>query len=296
MPYAESNGVKLYYEEVGYGAPIVFVHEFGSDIREWEPQMRFFSREYRCVAFNARGYPPSDVPSSASQYGYTHSADDIAAVIRHIGAETAHVVGLSMGAYASLWLGIRHPSLVRSLVIAGCGSGAVRSHHLSFAKHAEAMAVQFLEEGSPAVAQVLGLSATRVQLQNKDPRSWNDFVEHLSDHSAEGSAMTLRQYQISRPSLFDMEEQLRKIAAPVLLAVGDEDEPCLDANLFLKRTIATAGLWVLPRSGHAINLEEPVLFNTAVQSFLSTVERGRWDARDPRTFADGMANPGLHKA
>ena len=62
MPYADSGGVRLYYEEVGKGTPIVFVHEFADDLRSWEPQMRYFSRRYRCIAYNARGYPPSDVP------------------------------------------------------------------------------------------------------------------------------------------------------------------------------------------------------------------------------------------
>src|SRR5580704_9913099 len=102
MPYAQSGTVKLSYEEAGKGAPIVFVHEFGSDLREWETQLRWFSREYRCIAFNARGYTPSDVPEKDSDYSYRHATDDIAAVMRHLGVAKAHVVGLSMGAYAAL--------------------------------------------------------------------------------------------------------------------------------------------------------------------------------------------------
>ncbi len=58
MPYANSDDVRLYYEEVGKGTPIVFVHEFADDLYSWEPQIRFFSRRYRCIAYNARGYPP----------------------------------------------------------------------------------------------------------------------------------------------------------------------------------------------------------------------------------------------
>lgn len=292
MPYAQSDSVKLYFEEAGRGYPIVFVHEFGSDLREWEQQLRHFSREYRCIAFNARGYPPSDVPDASESYGHIQAADDIAAVIRHIGADHAHVVGLSMGAYATLMLGIRYPHLARSLVVAGCGSGASHSHRASFKAHAEAMAVQFLTEGSASVAKALGLSATRIQLQNKDPRGWSEFVDHLGDHSATGSAMTLRQYQIARPSLYDLENELRTINIPVLLAVGDEDDSCLDVNLFLKRTISTSGLWMLPKSGHAINLEEPAAFNSTVSTFLSSVERGRWEPRDPRSLVEGIANPG----
>jgi len=129
MPYAPSGAVKLYYEEAGKGRPIVFVHEFGSDLREWETQLRWFSREYRCIAFDARGYTPSDVPEQDSDYGYQHATDDIAAVMRHLGVAKAHVVGRSMGAYAALCFGLKYPAMASALVLAGCGlvgSGILR--------------------------------------------------------------------------------------------------------------------------------------------------------------------------
>ena len=110
MPYAQSRGARLWYEETGTGYPIIFVHEFGADLREWEQQVRWFSREYRCIRFNARGYPPSDVPESDELYGYEHAADDIGAVLDALDIEKAHVVGLSMGAYATLQFGLRHPA------------------------------------------------------------------------------------------------------------------------------------------------------------------------------------------
>jgi pimeloyl-ACP methyl ester carboxylesterase len=97
----------------------------------------------------------------------------------------------------------------------------------------------------------------------------------------------LRNYQGLRPSLYDLEANLAKVTVPLLLVCGDEDEPCLDANIFLKRTIPSAGLWMVPRTGHAVNLEEPDAFNRAVQEFFSTVERGKWTTRDPRTLAGG---------
>ena len=78
------DGVTLYYEEAGEGATLVFVHEFAGDHRSWEPQMRHFSRRYRCVAFNARGYPPSDVPSEAASYSQPRARDDIRARLRGV--------------------------------------------------------------------------------------------------------------------------------------------------------------------------------------------------------------------
>jgi pimeloyl-ACP methyl ester carboxylesterase len=90
MPYVEATGAKLYFEESGYGSPIIFIHEFASDIRGWEAQVRYFSRSYRCIAYNARGYPPSDVPEDASLYRWQFAVDDIAAVMRDLKIERAH--------------------------------------------------------------------------------------------------------------------------------------------------------------------------------------------------------------
>lgn len=282
MPYAQNGDVKLYCEEVGSGYPIVFVHEFAADHREWEPQLRYFSREYRCVAFSARGYLPSDVPKADSAYGYQAAIDDIAAVIRHIGVAKAHIVGLSMGAYATLLFGLRHPSLASSLVVAGVGSGSPPGHIEEFRTQSRALAERFRTEGSAAVAKEYGIGPTRVQLQNKDPRAMAEFLRHFAEHSAEGSAMTMKNLQAGRPSLYDFADELRRMTIPTLLVVGDEDEPCLDTSLFLKRTMPAAALWTLPRTGHMINLEEPAMFNRVVQDFFGTVERGRWALRDPR--------------
>jgi len=279
MPHAKSGNIALYYEEAGSGFPIVFVHEFAADLREWETQMRWFSRQYRCIAFNARGYPPSDVPEIDSDYGWEHSRDDIAAVLRHLGIGQAYVVGLSMGAYAALQFGLRHPEMARALVVAGCGSGSLPEQRAEFQATTRALSETFLREGSAKAAELTGSSPTRIQLKHKDPRGWAEFMAHLSGHSAQGSGLTSRNYQLLRPSLQDFAADLARLPMPVLLVVGDEDEPCLETNLFLKRTIPAAGLWVVPQTGHAINLEEPAAFNRAVRDFFDAVERGQWRRR-----------------
>lgn len=288
MPFAPARGANLYFEETGTGYPLLFIHEFGADHRQWETQVRFFSRQYRCIAVNARGYPPSDVPDDEALYDHVHQVEDIAAVMRHVGVARAHVVGLSMGAYATLNFGLRFPEMASALVVAGCGSGAPKPIRPQFKQDAEALAARLLSEGMAPIARALALGGTRVQLQNKDPRGWEEFTRHLSEHSARGSAFTLRRYQAIRPSLYDLEADLKRLAVPTLLALGDEDEPCLETNLFLKRSIPSAGLWIAPNTGHAINLEEPAAFNQAVADFLGAVERGRWPMRDPRTVTAGV--------
>ena len=169
MPYARTDdGVALYYEEVGSGEPIVFIHEFAGDYRAWEPQMRHFGRAYRCIAYNARGYPPSDVPEDADRYSQDRARLDALAVLDHLGIERAHVIGLSMGGFAALHFGLHHPERALSLV-AGCGYGAERDRREQFRTETESTA-KFIETASVAAfADRYAEGPTRVQLQNKDP-------------------------------------------------------------------------------------------------------------------------------
>jgi pimeloyl-ACP methyl ester carboxylesterase len=288
MPHVDADGARLYYEEAGTGFPVVFVHEFAGDYRSWEPQMRYFSRRYRTVAYNARGYPPSDVPDSADAYSQDIACDDIAAVMRGLGIERAHIVGCSMGAFATVHFGMRYREMAESLVVVGCGYGAKKDVRGQFQQEAEAFAARFEEMGMAAVAAEYSAGPTRVQYENKDPRGYAEFQAQFAEHSARGSAMTLANVQARRPSLYDLEEGLRGIETPTLLITGDEDEPCLEANLYMKRAIPTSGLLVLPKTGHAANLEEPEAFNRAVQEFFASVENGRWTPRDPRSMSTSI--------
>ncbi|WP_334151535.1 alpha/beta fold hydrolase [Hyphomicrobium sp.] len=136
--------------------------------------------------------------------------------------------------------------------------------------------------GIKPLVETFSYSPTRIQLLNKDPRSWEEFRRHLGEHSARGSALTMRNYQALRPSLYDFEAQIRACEVPTLVVAGDEDDPVLDIALSIKRWMPGAGLQVLPKTGHAVNLEEPELFNRSMRDFLSAVERGRWVPRDPR--------------
>jgi pimeloyl-ACP methyl ester carboxylesterase len=277
MPYAPAQGARLHYEEAGTGHPILFIHEFGADHREWEDQVRFFSREYRCITYAARGYPPSDVPEDPKLYGQDFAVADAVAVLRHLGIPKAHVVGLSMGGFAALLFGIRHPEMASCLVPAGAGSGSPRAEQAEFRATCATRGERLIREGWPgAMAEETGHSPTRIQLKKKDPRGWAAYMARLAEHSGPGTGLTMKHYQGERDSILDWEPELRRMTVPTLLAVGDEDWPCIETNIFLKRVLPNAGLWICPRTGHAINLEEPAAFNRAVQDFFSTVERGRW--------------------
>lgn len=295
MPYAPSNGARIYYEEAGAGIPIIFVHEFAGDHRSWDDQMRYFSRGYRCITMAARGYPPSDCPADESLYGQPFFTNDVVAVLDAAKVDRAHVVGLSMGGYAALMVGIEHTKRARSVVAAGAGSGAPLANREAFKKECRATASAF-DSGGKINGEAMGLGATRVQLLNKDPIAWKRFCEHVAEHPAHASAKTLRTVQAGRPSLYEVEAQLMSLTLPTLLIVGDEDEPCIDVNVWMKRLMPNAQLAMFPAAGHALNLEDPALFNATVERFITSVDLGQWRPRDPRAAPGATSSLGVNIA
>ena len=286
MPFAKTDdGVNLYYEEVGAGVPIVFVHEFAADHRSWETQMRHFGQRYRCITYSARGYPPSDIPEKPTSYSQNRATDDIAAVMDHLKLDTAHVVGLSMGGFASLHFGFRHPTRARSLVVAGVGYGAEKDQQSKFKGEVQVVAKSLLSEGMEAFAAKYAYGPTRVQFENKDPRGFAQFRKELGEHSALGSANTQIGCQGERPSLYDLVDQMRAMTVPTLVLTGDEDWPCLAPSVMMKREIPSAALAVMPNCGHTINLEDPDMFNRIIGEFIVQVDAGRWPKRDPRAMS-----------
>lgn len=283
MPYIEATGAKLFFEESGYGHPIIFIHEFASDLRGWEVQFQHFSRGYRCIAYNARGYPPSDVPEDAACYGWKLAVDDIAAVMHGLSIERAHLIGLSMGGYAALQFGLRYPEKVSAIVAASVGYGSDPTQRDAWLRETSVLARIFRDHGMEAMAERVARGPARIQLKNKDPISWQEFVARLRQHSPLGMSHTMARCQALRPPLHDLRDQFSDMAIPVLLAVGDEDAACLETNVMLKSALPNAGLWICQNTGHGIHLEEPAAFNAQVECFLSAVECGNWRHGHPGT-------------
>jgi pimeloyl-ACP methyl ester carboxylesterase len=288
MNVVTGDGVSLFVSEAGPadGAPLLFIHEFAGDHRSWEPQVRYFSAAFRCVTYAARGYPPSDVPTSVEAYSQERAVRDALAVLDGLAVDRAHVVGLSMGGFTALHLALSHPDRVLSAVVAGCGYGAQPSREEAFRAECHAIAAAFEADGAASVASWYAAGPARVQFQNKNPRGWAEFAAALGEHDALGAALTMRGVQGARPSLYRLD--LASIRVPVLVLAGDEDEGCLEPALMLKRTIPTAGLAIVPRTGHTANLEEPGVFNRLVDGFLASVGRGAWRSRDPRSLSGSV--------
>ena len=274
------DGTRLFYEEAGQGTPVVFVHEYAGDFRTWEPQMRYFSRAHRCVTYSQRGYPPSDVPTDPARYGQDIARDDVVAVMDALKIDKAHVVGHSMGALTALLVGLKYPERCLSVTAAGCGYGSSPDPKIVEQTRAASRetARMFETEDFHSAAARYADGATRQTHKHKDPRGFAEFARMLAEHSPVGHALTMRELQAKRPSLWELEGKLKQFSVPLLVLVGDEDDWCVDSSVYLKRTVPTAGLCVIPRSGHTITSEEPAAFNAALADLIANVEAGRWMA------------------
>ena len=276
MPKVDLNGVGIYYEEAGEGFPLVFAHELAGNTESWKAQVSYFSRRYRVITYNARGYPPSDVPDKLDDYSQEQVVEDLYLLLQHLGIKQAHIGGLSMGGNMTLFFGLRHPEMAKSLIVAGAGTGSTDS--AMFKQQSEAYAAQLEVDGTAGLANYL-TGPTRARFKQKDPTGWAEFARLFSDHSAQGKALTLRGYQARRPSVMSLEAELQALQVPTLIILGDEDDPCLEPALFMKRNIPRSGLVVVPQTGHAINLEEPEIFNRSISDFLTAVNTGNWGTR-----------------
>jgi proline iminopeptidase len=223
MPYAvASDNVRLYFEEAGSGTAIIFLHEFAADHTNWEPQMRYFSRGHRCIAYSARGYTPSDVPPSADVYTCKHFYTDALAVLDHLKIAKAHFVGLSMGSYSALQIGLNAPERALSLTLAAVGSGSSLENLEAFRKQCRANAEQYETIGSAEVAKATREAPSRIPFLLKDPRGHADFYDSLARHDSLGSANTMRSFQGGRPSIYTLTDAIQKVPAPTLIICGDD--------------------------------------------------------------------------
>ena len=294
MPHAKNQDVQIHFEDSGgSGSPVLFLHEYAGDHRSWAGQGKALSAGWRCLSASARGYSPSDCPDSPEAYSQDAMTNDALAVLDAAGVDKAHIVGLSMGAFTALQLAQFHPERVLSVTAAAGGSGSLEEQTAREGFVTEALGLAAMMENAKAIpAEAMCKGLTRVQLRCKDPAAWQMSVDHLASHPWQPAAHMLRGVQVGRPSLRDQEHTLRAVSVPVHLMVGDEDTSCLNVNIWLKQIMACARLMVFPATGHALNLEEPDLFNNSLLNFLTLVDSGDWRPRDPGT----MPAAGVHTA
>lgn len=275
-----TDGVHLHVTETGTGEPLLFLHEFAGDERSWSRQVAALSGDYRCITYAARGYRGSDVPPDAASYSWQRAVADAVDVLDALGVDSVHVVGLSMGGFTAIQLGLLHPDRVRSITAVSVGTGSEPGDREAYVREAGAVAQRLLTDGPLSVGRSMAEGPTRIQLRRSDEVAWGDMVEQFAQQSAEGLAHTISRIQCRRPSFHDLVEQLRLMSVPLLVVDGDEDEACLATGLLLKRTVPRCGLLILPHTGHVPQLEDPERFSAIVRCFIARLKYGDWPIRD----------------
>jgi len=272
MPTAHVNGIDLYYEITGSGFPIVLIHEFSGNMRNWDPQVPALSRNYQVIRYDCRGYGRSSVPTDPAAYSQDASVEDLHQLLLHLGIRQAYVGGLSKGGNIALNFGLKYPDMVKGLIIAATGSGSTNPEE--FRAGLERTATILETQGTQAVIDGVMNAQTRVGYFQKNPEAAKQFREEYLSQSPLGIAHTARGVLMKRPPIFELESKLVKLQVPALILVGDKDAPCLAPAHFMKEKMAHAELHLLAGIGHVINMEVPDLFNTIVLNFLDKIEAG----------------------
>ncbi|HUJ76502.1 MAG TPA: alpha/beta fold hydrolase [bacterium] len=256
MATLNRGGVQLYYEVHGAGPVVLLTHGFSATSQMWRGQVQPLSARHRLLLWDMRGHGRSDSPEDGAQYSEEATVADMAALLDAAEAPQAIVGGLSLGGYMSLAFARAYPHRVRALLIVDTGPGfkndAAREE---WNEHAEATAQALHANGLEHLKVLSPERATSTH------RSAAGLV-----HAARGM-LTQRDARVI--------QSLPNIRVPTLIIVGGDDKPFLNASTYMAGKIPGAQLVVLPKAGHASNMDQPQAFNTCVTDFLAQVEQGQ---------------------
>ncbi len=262
--YAQSGDVRIAYEVLGSGEPLLFVHGLAYDRHGWGPLPRLLSDDFQVVLFDNRGVGESDVPEGP--YSVAELAADAVAVLDAAGIERAHVLGVSLGGYVAQEVALTYPRRVRKLVLGSTAPGGSGSHPMP-AKGAEAM------ERYPAMEREAGL---RLMVENSlgehGVRERPELVEEIYAYRLEHAPTLAGWYaQAFAGATFDAYDRASSIAAPTLVFQGGADNVVDPRNAeLLARLIRSSLLHVIPDRGHLVVWQEAEALAPVVREFLKS--------------------------
>ena len=256
MARARLNGIEIEYEESGDGPAMLLSHGYGATYRMWEGQRAALRDRHRVIAWSMRGHGHTESPADPTRYSEELTVADMKALLDHCRVERAVVGGLSLGGYMSLAFYLRHPDMVRALVICDSGPGYRNAAaRMEWNERAHRRAEAFEARG---LGELAGRS-----------REARDAAAHHG--SAQGLAHAARGMLAQRDAR--VIDGLPSIGVPTLIVVGDRDEPFVAPCQYMAKKIPGARLEVIPDAGHASNLDQPAIFNRVVGDFLDALPR-----------------------
>jgi len=262
MSEAISGGVRIAYEVLGEGEPLLFVHGLGYDRRGWGPLPALLADEFEVVLFDNRGVGESDVPDGP--YAVSQMAADAVAVLDAAGIDRAHVFGVSLGGYIAQEIALTYPDRVRKLVLASTAPGGTRSHPMPQAGLEAFGRFPTLER--EAGLRLMVESSLGVHGVRERP----ELVEEIFAYRLE-RAPTLAggQARAYAGATFDAYDRIPEIAAPTLVIQGGADTVVDPRNAdLLGELIPGARVEVVPERGHLVVWQEAELLAPIVREFL----------------------------
>lgn len=261
MPTAQINGFRMNYQLHGdSGAPLVLVHGYTGDVGDWSDQIPEFSKTHRVLVMDHRGHGDSEGPPDRSTYTIPQMADDIVAIVDHVGFESYHLIGHSMGGAVSQEIALRGAARLITLTLFGTGTDFKIGANPAVVKYMEARNKLADEQGMSAVAAMSSVfpSPPHVPAGRRDYEKARTL--RMSPHGLAGGWNALVNWEGTT-------DRVKHITTPTLVMAGAL-EPAVKSTEYMHSQIAGSTILIIPEAGHCPQFERPEIFNAAVRSHL----------------------------
>ncbi len=255
MPRVFLNGINIFYEEYGQGFPILLLHGFAGTTASWAPQVEALSQKYRFIVYDMRGHGQTDSPSELSAYSMDILIEDQRQLLQRLGVKQAAVGGLSLGGSVAMRFYIKHPGVVRTLVLADTAPGF---------RNPQGKSLRDWNENWLSYAELIEKQGMAAYLKSEQAKlDYYTKPDVMLKHNPAGLANIIRGVMVDQ-----MMAPLEKIKVPALLISGDEDTLYLKAAEYMNQHIPVAQNVVIQKAGHGANVDQPDIFNRAILDFL----------------------------
>ena len=257
MPFFTNEGARLYYEETGQGRPLVFLHGFSWDMRQWRHQVRHFAGRYRVITLDARGHGKSSLPPGPVDNSVFWR--DVVALLDHLAIPSAVLCGLSMGGHVAIQTAIHAPKRVDGLVLIG----AICTNRFNRYERWLLPVNRFSQRLMPMRWIAWSIAAG---LGNFSPAS-KPYIRQVV------GAMDHDVYNRAWKAVTSMESRdgLSKIACPALILIGDHDSMTARQQPYLQQHIRGSRLVTIKNAHHGTNLDNPRQVEREMDAFLQTL-------------------------
>lgn len=266
MPNVKVNGIEMNYREAGEGFPIVLIHGYTGNLRNWAFSIPVLTAHYRTISMDLRGHGHSSKPMAKEDYSLDLMADDVYQLLRHLGIKDCYLAGHSMGGRVAQLLILSHPELFRALVLvdtAGEAKGFL--HSPERARFVEIAAEHGMEAAFDEMVRVTPVPEA-FKTNPQYVQIWRDMFLMTSREAYMYCGAAIRDHS----SRLDA---LNAISVPTLVICGEKDTPFLEPSRSLHAAIPGSEFAIIPGAGHGPQMETPGEFNRVLTEFLAKVHQ-----------------------